>query len=132
MSEKSTTANKVTTKQKKQCQVMLILTNQTKNNTATVPGVFLDKGTPDIDITDKVIVQCNIPIVKIIFADNGKKQITNKFWCECSITNSFCCFLWMRFKYLKATESLQDERLLFTNLIHLERIKGWVGIESTQ
>lgn len=58
---------------------MLILTNQTKNNTATVPGVFLDKGTRDIDITDKVIVQCNIPIVKIIFADNGKKQITNKF-----------------------------------------------------
>ena len=31
------------------------------------PGVFPDKVTPDIDFTDEVVVQCDVPDVKILF-----------------------------------------------------------------
>ena len=31
------------------------------------PGTFPDKVTPDIDFTDEVVVQCDIPVVKILF-----------------------------------------------------------------
>ena len=29
------------------------------------PGAFLDKFTPDIDFTDEVVVQCDVPDVKV-------------------------------------------------------------------
>ena len=31
------------------------------------PGAFPDKVTPDIDFTDEVVVQCDVPDVKILF-----------------------------------------------------------------
>ena len=31
-----------------------------------LPGAFPDKVTPDIDCTDKAIVQCDVPVVKIL------------------------------------------------------------------
>ena len=31
-----------------------------------LPGVFPDKITPDIDFTDEGVVQCDIPVVKIL------------------------------------------------------------------
>ena len=30
-------------------------------------GAFLDKKIPDIDFTDEAVVQCDVPVVKIIF-----------------------------------------------------------------
>ena len=44
------------------------------------PRAFPDKVTPDIDFTDKTVVQRNIPIVKNAFAGADNLQmITNKF-----------------------------------------------------
>ena len=31
-----------------------------------LPGAFSDKATPDIDIIDESIVQCYVPVVKIL------------------------------------------------------------------
>ena len=31
-----------------------------------LPGAFLDKVTPDIDFTSEVVVQCDVPVVKIL------------------------------------------------------------------
>ena len=50
-------------------------------------------------------------------------------------------FLWMGFKCLKDTESLQEDTLLFTtqssevpgtHLIEFRRMKGWVKLGATQ
>ena len=30
------------------------------------PGAFPDKVTPDIDFTDEAVVQCDVPVVKIL------------------------------------------------------------------
>ena len=32
-----------------------------------LPGAFPDKVTPDIDFTDEAVVQCDNPVVKILF-----------------------------------------------------------------
>ena len=32
-----------------------------------LPWVFLSKQTPDIDFTDETVVQCDVPVVKILF-----------------------------------------------------------------
>ena len=32
-----------------------------------VEGAFTDKATPEIDFTNGVVVQCDIPVVKILF-----------------------------------------------------------------
>ena len=32
-----------------------------------LPGLFLDKETPDIDFTDEAVVQCDVPVVKVLF-----------------------------------------------------------------
>ena len=45
------------------------------------PRAFLDKVTPYIDFTDEVVVQCDVPDVKILFLGTGNLQMTtNKFW----------------------------------------------------
>ena len=31
-----------------------------------LPGAFSDKVTPDIDFTDKAVVQCDVPVGKIL------------------------------------------------------------------
>ena len=31
-----------------------------------LPGIFPDKVTPDIDFTDEVVLQCDVPVVKIL------------------------------------------------------------------
>ena len=31
-----------------------------------LPGVFPDKVTSDIDFTDEAVVQCDVPVVKIL------------------------------------------------------------------
>ena len=31
-----------------------------------LPGAFPDKVTPDIDFTSEVVVQCDVPVVKIL------------------------------------------------------------------
>ena len=30
------------------------------------PGAFTDKITPDIDFTDEAVVECDVPVVKIL------------------------------------------------------------------
>ena len=32
-----------------------------------LPGVFSDKITPVIDFTDEAVVQCDVPVLKILF-----------------------------------------------------------------
>ena len=31
-----------------------------------LPGTFLDRVTPDIDLTDEAVVQCDVPVVKML------------------------------------------------------------------
>ena len=31
-----------------------------------LPGAFLDRVTPDIDLTDEAVVQCDVPVVKML------------------------------------------------------------------
>ena len=62
MSAKSATASKVTTKYKKQYQILQLLrkkaTKSDKSYSAvTVPGPFSDKATTDIDFKDEAVVQ---------------------------------------------------------------------------
>ena len=46
-------------------------------------GVFPDKVIPDMDFTDEVVVQFDVPDVKNTFLGTGNLQmIANKFWCE--------------------------------------------------
>ena len=40
---------------------------------------FLDRVTPDIDFTDKVIVQCDVPIAKILFKVTVIRNDQNEF-----------------------------------------------------
>ena len=47
-----------------------------------LPGAFPDKGTPEIDFTDKdkAVVHCDVPVIKLTFVGAGNLQmITNKF-----------------------------------------------------
>ena len=32
-----------------------------------LPGAFSDKVTPGIDFADEVVVECNVPVVKILY-----------------------------------------------------------------
>ena len=32
-----------------------------------LPGAFLNKKNPDIYFTDEVVVQCDVPVVKLLF-----------------------------------------------------------------
>ena len=31
-----------------------------------LPGAFLDRVAPDIDLTDEAVVQCDVPVVKML------------------------------------------------------------------
>ena len=62
-------------------------------------------------------------------------------WIENKQKKRYGPFLWMGFNWLKATEPLQGDSLLFTtkspeipgtHLINLRRMKGWIGYAATQ
>ena len=63
-STKRTAANKFTGKYKKRCQMLHLL--QKKENKSYVPETYSDKVTPDIDFADEKVIQCNVPVVKIL------------------------------------------------------------------
>ena len=71
-SVKSAAANKVITKYKKWCQILWLLREKENNKSGksyiwyTSTGTFSDKVTPDIGFTDEAVVQCNVPVVKLL------------------------------------------------------------------
>ena len=47
-----------------------------------LPGLFPDKATPVIDFPDETVIQCDVPVIKILFlGDVNIQMITNRFWC---------------------------------------------------
>ena len=75
---KSVAANKVTSKYRKWCQMLLSLGKKKNNrsNRSYIPGPFSDQITL---VTDEPVVQCDVPAVKNNFVDDGDTNDVNRF-----------------------------------------------------